>query len=124
MTQPPPPQTDPYALSAAGGADLGRVGFVLAIVAVVLGVVQQIVFAFLPTIMAAFAIGYSSVSVAVGAFGVLHAVLSIIALVLGILGAQRRRSLVHSGIAIGVGAAGTVAGVIGLAVVPLIGFLL
>lgn len=125
MTQPAPPQPDPYPVhTAVPGADLGRVGFVFAIVAVVLAVVQQITFAFLPTLMNSLDVGYSSVSVWVGAFGAVHAAVSITALVLGIMGAQRRRSLLLSGIAIGVGSAGTVAGIIGLAIVPLIGFVL
>ena len=58
------------------------------------------------------------------AFNVVHLVVSLAALVLGAIGAQRRQSLVQSGIAIGVGGAGVIVGVIGFAIVPLIGLLL
>lgn len=120
MTQ--PPAVNPYSAPPAGGTDVGRVGFVFAIVAVGLAVAQQVSFAFLPSIQTG--VGFGTVSLWIGAFNVVHLVVSLAALVLGAIGAQRRQSLVQSGIAIGVGGAGVIVGVIGFAIVPLIGLLL
>ena len=104
------------------GPDLGRIGFVVAVVAVALAVVQQIVSVFLPRIIADLPV--VSYSLYFGITGVAHAVICAVALVLGIVGAQRRRSPVLSGIAIGVGGAGVIAGIIGLVVIPFTGFVL
>ena len=127
MTQPPPPAAvNPYPATpvVGGGADLGRAGFVVAIIAVALTVGQQIVFALLPLIQASAGVGYSSISLWIGVFGAVHALVSAAALVLGLVGARRRRSLILSGIAIGVGGAGLISGIVGFAVVPMISFVL
>jgi len=119
MTQPPPPAAvNPYPAEAAPDADFGRIGFVIAVVAVGLTVVQQIFFAFLPVIQQSTGSSPASISLWIGVFGFVHALISVMALLFGIIGARRGRSLVRSGIAIGVGGAGALAGVIGL-LVPL-----
>jgi hypothetical protein len=103
---------------------MGRIGFVIAIVAAAIGLLQQLVASFFPYIAASY--GYSSLQMAgiFGAFTFLHAAVSLGALIFGILGAQRRQSLVRAGIAIGIGAIGVMGAVIGLLAVPLVGLLL
>lgn len=117
---------DPYPPVAASGtgADLGRIGFVIAIVAVALAVIQQLTFAFFPTIQYQLGLSISAIGVFAGGFSIIHGIVSAVALVLGIAGAQRRRSPIHSGIAIGVGGAGVVATIVAIALVPLVGLLL
>jgi hypothetical protein len=117
---------EPYASTgaAAPGTDLGRAGFVVAIVVVALSVLQQGAFSFIPLIQANTGVSLGVISAGIGVFAVVHGALSAVAFVLGLLGARRGRSMVLSGIAIGVGGAGVVVGIIGIFIVPVIGFLL
>ena len=116
MTQPTPYAAPP----PAGGTDLGRIAFVLAIITVALSAIQQVTFTFLPLMQVNTGTSYSQLSVVMGVFGVVHALLALAALVVGLISAQRRRSLVLSGIAIGVGGAGVIAAIVGFVVVPII----
>jgi hypothetical protein len=130
MTQPPPPASGrpaPYVTERAAfgtGPGHSRIGFVFAIIAGVLGLLQQSVGVFLPRILADFAYSGMQMSLVFGVVTFVHTILSVFALVFGVLGAQQRRSLLRAGIAIGVGVIGVAGGVIGLVVVPLVGFAL
>jgi hypothetical protein len=124
MTQPPPPgRPSPYPDAAATGVrDLGRVAFVVAIIAVVLGIGVHIAGSFLPVILMRSGSTAMQIGGILGAFTFLHAAISFLALGLGALAAQRRQSPLRSGIAIGVGAVGVIGGIVALLLVPVAAF--
>jgi hypothetical protein len=128
MTQPPPPASarpEPYPGGASqGGADAGRIAFAIAIAAAAIGLLQQIFGVFLPQIARTYAYGTVQMAAIFGSFTLLHTAICLVALIFGIRGAQSRRSPVHAGIAIGVGAVGVMGGVIALAVTPILGLVL
>jgi hypothetical protein len=116
MTQPDPYQPAP----ASGGTDLGRIAFILAIVVVVLSMVQQIVVTFVPLLQVAAGASASQVGGGIAVFGIGHGLVALAALILGILAARQRRSPVLAGIGAGIGGAGVITTLTGLAVVPLV----
>src|SRR5438045_3554986 len=114
MTQPPPPGLPAHPAPAA--TDLGQVAFVIAIVTAAVGIAQQLVGVFIPYLLQNATL--YEIQIAFGAVGVVHLALSIGTLVIGVLAARRSRSQLKAGIAIGVGALGVIAGIVGLALVP------
>jgi hypothetical protein len=100
--------------------NLGRVALTMAIVTVAFGAIQLLASPFLFTVGNLPAYVYGMIS---GGATVVHTLLSAATLVVGVIAARRGEPL-FGGIAIGVGGAGAIAGLLGLIGFPLLSLLL
>ena len=102
----PSPSVDPYApteVAPAGPNSLARASFVIAIVLVAVAAVMQVVNVFIPVIMYNLALDGSAIGVFFGVLAFFNLLLGGLGLVLGLMGARRRDSVLQAGIGIGVG---------------------
>ena len=101
----------------------GRISIVFAILAVVVGVGQQIFSSFAPLVAYNLQWGSGQLAALFAVVGAIHLLLSIVAVVFGAIGVTRRalgQSPVAAAIGLGVGAVGVLSGLIGFIVVPLL----
>lgn len=124
MTNPPAPGSSPYApqvlVSRGAGNPLGRIAFVLALVAAVIGFVQQMLGSFLPVIAYDAGISPTAIGAGLSVLTFVRLLAGVAALAVGLV-AMTRRGLpqLGAGIAIGVGGYTVVSAILGLLVGPI-----
>ena len=107
-------------MTAASVNVLGRVAAILAIVAIAVATGSQIFAVFAPLFQRNVGAGVAAITGIFGVLTVTHTVLSLAALICGLV-ALTRRDLPQfaSGIGVGVGAAGVIAGLVSIVIIPL-----
>lgn len=122
-----PATPQPYApviADPAAGDRFGRVALVLAIVTVAVQLVTQIVSSFFPLIQYNLQLSTASIGAFFAVTNVVHTIIAAVTLLFGLLALRGSGRKVSAGIAIGIGGAGVIVGIVALVVVPLIGFAL
>ena len=118
-------EPQPYSPSIPTGTTNtpGRIALILAIVAVALAVVQQILSVFAPLLAYNAGASTAQISGVFGVVGAIHLLLSIGAVVFGAVGITRRahgQPVIAAALGLGAGATGVIGGIVGFAVIPLV----
>ncbi len=124
MTTTPEP-VNPYAPTEApaGGNQLARASFIIAIVLVVIAIVLAIFSRFVPTIMYDLQLSSAAIGIVYGVLSFVNLILGVFALALGLAGARRSGSPLQAGIGIGVGGFVAVTNLVSLIATPIVALL-